>query len=129
MKPTASYPPTFLKLDATYMQHWAPLFPGNLAKGDAVPHPTELPEPGLLLASRGMASPRGPGPMHGPPAKAPILERRTCASPSPREEAPPHEHVQALPFTAEEVDYYLYGQQCMEIIPVNSHDDPHMRES
>ncbi|AWP07732.1 putative histone-lysine N-methyltransferase PRDM6-like, partial [Scophthalmus maximus] len=105
----------FLKVDPSYLQHWQQLFPQAQLKAPLVPPP---PHPDRLSL----------------PALAPVQ----CAGPGggdllvvvPPDNQLGHNLHQAkeqscggvgVGVVSSSLDYYLYGQQRMEIIPLSNH--------
>ncbi|XP_019333615.2 putative histone-lysine N-methyltransferase PRDM6 isoform X1 [Alligator mississippiensis] len=131
----------FLKVDPAYLQHWQQLFPhgsgplkaaGVLAQPPPPPEPPAdslRPRPAPLPAAASSAPAPAPAAL---PAFAPLRSAESPPGPAPHGKdscAAGGERPAPRPrCTAEELDYYLYGQQRMEIIPLNQHtSDPNSR--
>lgn len=131
----------FLKVDPAYLQHWQQLFPhgsgplkaaGVLAQPPPPPEPPAdslRPRPAPLPAAASSAPAPAPAAL---PAFAPLRSAESPPGPEPHGKdscAAGGERPAPRPrCTAEELDYYLYGQQRMEIIPLNQHtSDPNSR--
>ncbi|XP_067270701.1 putative histone-lysine N-methyltransferase PRDM6 isoform X2 [Pseudorasbora parva] len=108
LKPSEPSGSAFLKVDPTYIQHWQHLFPQS---------PAPVPRTGLISAA---APARSLGQLavlgqtlssdNAPQAK------ELCLSSNFK-----NDKGSRLKLSSEELDYYLYGQQRMEIIPLNNH--------
>ncbi|XP_049627348.1 putative histone-lysine N-methyltransferase PRDM6 [Suncus etruscus] len=140
----------FLKVDPAYLQHWQQLFPhagGGPLKGGGgggggtagslgapPPPPPERPEPSpdslrprpasLAAAPAAAAAAAALAGLSALPVFAPLAE----PPPPPPPEPGPAKAAPRFRCSAEELDYYLYGQQRMEIIPLHPHaSDPNNR--
>ncbi|KAK2899237.1 hypothetical protein Q8A67_010655 [Cirrhinus molitorella] len=141
LKPGEPSGSAFLKVDPTYIQHWQQLFPQNNAlKAASLPPPVplenlRLQRPNLISSSSSSssstASPAcqialfgqtlgsdssgtgGSGGAGGSSSQA----KELCLSSNFK-----NDKGSRLKLSSEELDYYLYGQQRMEIIPLNNHN-------
>lgn len=144
LKPGEASGSAFLKVDPVYLQHWQQLFPQTHVKAGVLSH-VPLPEPStdnlrLRPASLSSTSSTSSTPTSAPSAPsslAGITPIPTVIGPTSSLELPgPPRKDLVLPScqerassriqcTPEELDYYLYGQQRMEIIPLsNPTSDP-----
>ncbi|XP_040200267.1 putative histone-lysine N-methyltransferase PRDM6 isoform X1 [Rana temporaria] len=147
LKPGEASGSAFLKVDPVYLQHWQQLFPQTHVKAGVLSH-VPLPEPStdnlrLRPASLSSTSSTSSTPTSAPSAPSslagitpiptvigptsslelPCPPRKDLVLPSCQERA--SSRIQCTP---EELDYYLYGQQRMEIIPLsNPTSDPNNR--
>lgn len=119
LKPSEPSGSAFLKVDPTYIQHWQQLFPQN-------PVPVPVPRASLISVSSSSSTES--------PARslshalfdtgAASQAKELCLSSNFK-----NDKGSRLKLSSEELDYYLYGQQRMEIIPVNnSNGDANNRE-
>lgn len=120
LKPGEPSGSAFLKVDPTYIQHWQQLFPQNSAlKAASVPPPVPLQRPSLISSST--ASPAGQialfGQTLGSEGGGSSQAKELCLSSNFK-----NDKGSRLKLSSEELDYYLYGQQRMEIIPLNNHN-------
>ncbi|OCT98508.1 putative histone-lysine N-methyltransferase PRDM6 [Xenopus laevis] len=131
----------FLKVDTMYLQHWQQLFPQSHIKTGVVSH-VALPEPPMeplrlrpaSLSSASSSNSSTPSSLAGVtpiPTVLGVLQSAEAVAPHRNElgmskcleETP--ERSQCSP---EDLDYYLYGQQRMEIIPLSTPtSDPNNR--
>ncbi|XP_077073675.1 putative histone-lysine N-methyltransferase PRDM6 isoform X1 [Siphateles boraxobius] len=110
LKPSEPSGSAFLKVDPTYIQHWQQLFPQN-------PVPVPVPRASLISVSSSSST--------DSPARslshalfdtgAASQAKELCLSSNFK-----NDKGSRLKLSSEELDYYLYGQQRMEIIPVNN---------
>ncbi|XP_078533499.1 putative histone-lysine N-methyltransferase PRDM6 isoform X1 [Lissotriton helveticus] len=155
LKPGDAAGSAFLKVDPAYLQHWQQLFPHTQLKaalplgalGPALERPPELPESlrprPASLASASSSSTPASCISSAPMAALPTLPAVFGVLQSP-EPIGPQQGGQRLELggpkcleraaqgrprcSAEELDYYLYGQQRMEIIPLSTPtSDPNNR--
>uniref|UniRef100_H3A223 PR/SET domain 6 n=2 Tax=Latimeria chalumnae TaxID=7897 RepID=H3A223_LATCH len=158
LKPSEAGGSAFLKVDPAYIHHWQHLFPQTQLKSGALSHlqPLEradLPAESLRQRPASLSStssssstpsstnssssslvglaqvsvPQVPvfGQLQGskPPSGLQGSQPKDLYSSSQCSE-----RAARLKFSPEELDYYLYGQQRMEIIPLNNHTtDPNNR--
>ncbi|ROL53711.1 Zinc finger protein 239 [Anabarilius grahami] len=135
LKPSEPSGSAFLKVDPTYIQHWQQLFPQNPLKSAALPPPVpleslRLQRPSLISctssssSSSSTASPAcslGQLALFGQTLSSDggggaSQAKELCLSSNFK-----NDKGSRLKLSSEELDYYLYGQQRMEIIPVNNH--------
>ncbi|XP_030049404.1 putative histone-lysine N-methyltransferase PRDM6 [Microcaecilia unicolor] len=125
----------FLKLDPSYLQHWQQqLVPQSGLKSGALSllqPPDSSQRPAALSSSSSL---RGitPGPATGFGSLPPNSDTPALPAPPRKEPAsskgPEKRPGARLRCSSEELDYYLYGQQRMEIIPLsNPTSDPNNR--
>lgn len=150
LKPGDQSGSAFLKVDPTYLQHWQQLFPQSQLKNCAIP-PIPAPErapvaveslrqrTGLISSTTASAAltPSSSSALAGltqlsVPQLA-LFGHTLCTEVAPVENSgvsQPKElclqsnfndKASRLKLTPEELDFYLYGQQRMEIIPLNNH--------
>ncbi|XP_059360320.1 putative histone-lysine N-methyltransferase PRDM6 isoform X1 [Carassius carassius] len=129
LKPGEPSGSAFLKVDPTYIQHWQQLFPQNSAlKAASLPPPVPLENlrpqrPSLTSSSSSSsASPAGHIALLGHPLSSDTRggssqAKELCLSSNFK-----NDKGSRLKLSSEELDYYLYGQQRMEIIPINNHN-------
>ncbi|OCU02202.1 putative histone-lysine N-methyltransferase PRDM6 [Xenopus laevis] len=144
LKPGETAGSAFLKVDPMYLQHWHQLFPQTHVKTGVVSHVAlpERSEPPIetlrlrpaSLSSASSSNSSTPSSLAGVipiPAVLGVLQSSEIVAPQRSEmgiskcigETP--ERFQCSP---EELDYYLYGQQRMEIIPISTPtSDPNNR--
>ncbi|NWI10998.1 PRD14 protein, partial [Crypturellus soui] len=125
----------FLKVDPAYLQHWQQLFPqGGPLKSSAALAQLQPPE---------RAEPTADGARQRPASLSSAASSSSSSTPSSSSSSCAAASLAGLAAqdvcaaggkcgrprcTAEELDYYLYGQQRMEIIPLNQHaSDPNNR--
>lgn len=144
LKPSEPSGSAFLKVDPTYIQHWQQLFPQNPLKSAALPPPVplenlRLQRPSLISctssssSSSSTASPAcslsqlalfGQTLNSDSSGGGASQAKELCLSSNFK-----NDKGSRLKLSSEELDYYLYGQQRMEIIPVNNHNgDANNRE-
>uniref|UniRef100_A0A3B5MMP3 Putative histone-lysine N-methyltransferase PRDM6 n=1 Tax=Xiphophorus couchianus TaxID=32473 RepID=A0A3B5MMP3_9TELE len=145
LKPGDPSGSAFLKVDPSYLQHWQQLFPQAQLKAPlAPPPPPPAPPPDRLsIAVDALAPAPGaaadlvvvvpPDNQQGHNPAAELLQQakeQRCAavgvvSSSVKSGGGAEESGKAAggrcKLTSEELDYYLYGQQRMEIIPLSNH--------
>lgn len=134
LKPGEPSGSAFLKVDPTYIQHWQQLFPQNSAlKAASLPPPVplenlRLQRPSLISSSTSSssssstASPAGQIALFGHALSSDTgggssQAKELCLSSNFK-----NDKGSRLKLSSEELDYYLYGQQRMEIIPLNNHN-------
>uniref|UniRef100_A0A8C1ULT2 PR/SET domain 6 n=1 Tax=Cyprinus carpio TaxID=7962 RepID=A0A8C1ULT2_CYPCA len=134
LKPGEPSGSAFLKVDPTYIQHWQQLFPQNNAlKAASLPPPVplenlRLQRPSLISSSTSSssssstASPAGQIALFGHALSSDTgggssQAKELCLSSNFK-----NDKGSRLKLSSEELDYYLYGQQRMEIIPLNNHN-------
>ncbi|KAG9487893.1 hypothetical protein GDO78_007603 [Eleutherodactylus coqui] len=147
LKPGEAAGSAFLKVDPVYLQHWQQLFPQTHHVKTGVLSHVPLPEPPadslrLRPASLSSTSSSSSTPAPSAPASlAGITSITTIMGAAPSMEVPGPQRKELvasscqegtspslLQCTPEELDYYLYGQQRMEIIPLsNPTTDPNNR--
>ncbi|CAB1320215.1 unnamed protein product [Coregonus sp. 'balchen'] len=103
LKPGDPSGSAFLKVDPTYMQHWQQLFPQSQLKNGGI---TQLQPPDRVAVPVESLRQR------------PNLISSTSSSFK-------NDKGSRFKLTSDELDYYLYGQQRMEIIPLNNHTGDH----
>ncbi|KAJ8285255.1 hypothetical protein GJAV_G00024700 [Gymnothorax javanicus] len=132
LKPGDPSGSAFLKVDPTYIQHWQQLFPQNQIKNGVLAQLqppdratisveslrlTQLSVPQIALFGQALCTEIPTSDSVIPQAK------ELCLSSNCK-----NDRGSKFKFTSEELDYYLYGQQRMEIIPLNNHSgDPNNR--
>ncbi len=115
LKPGEPSGSAFLKVDPTYIHHWQQLFPQNSAlKAASVPPPVPLEN--LRLQRPSLTSPAGQIALFGQTLSS-SQAKELCLSSNFK-----NDKGSRLKLSSEELDYYLYGQQRMEIIPLNNHN-------
>ncbi|XP_051508641.1 putative histone-lysine N-methyltransferase PRDM6 isoform X4 [Myxocyprinus asiaticus] len=142
LKPGEPSGSAFLKVDPTYIQHWQQLFPQNPLKTAALtPVPVEnLRQRAHLISSTSSSSSSSttPSSVSSIAGLSQLvvpqisLFGQTLSSDSSSSSSQPKELCLSsnfkndkgsrLKLSSEELDYYLYGQQRMEIIPLNNHN-------
>ncbi|TRY64779.1 hypothetical protein DNTS_004392 [Danionella cerebrum] len=139
LKPGEPSGSAFLKVDPSYLQHWQQLFPQKNAPV-AVPLPVPVLESvraqrAALLSGGSAVSSSSPfisstaHPVASREQDAVLARTRSSeggvAAPSVKElclaSSFKKEKSLRLKLSSEELDFYLYGQQRMEIIPINNH--------
>lgn len=150
MKPSEPSGSAFLKVDPAYIQHWKQLFPQTQLKvGSLTVIPNQLDRAGpasdslrhhsgpLASSASSTASSAsssacslslsGLTPVSVPQIS--VLGQLAASDPPPALNGNPGselcshgtERTPRFSFSTEDLDYYLYGQQRMEIIPLNNH--------
>ncbi|XP_074850239.1 putative histone-lysine N-methyltransferase PRDM6 isoform X2 [Carettochelys insculpta] len=158
LKPGEPGGSAFLKVDPAYLQHWQQLFPqGGPLKGSGALQPLPPPERAEPSADSLRPRPASLSSASSGPASACVAAAASSSSSSSLAglsslavaqipafgQLPSSEAACGAPAsgqgkdscgaprfrcTPEELDYYLYGQQRMEIIPLNQHtSDPNNR--
>ncbi|KAI7797390.1 putative histone-lysine N-methyltransferase PRDM6 isoform X1 [Triplophysa rosa] len=140
LKPSEPSGSAFLKVDPTYIQHWQQLFPQNPLKTAALENLRQRPN---LISSTSSASVPAPSSAPSVSSLAGLSQLAvpqialfgqsdssgTGGSCQARELSNfQNDRASRLKLSSEELDFYLYGQQRMEIIPLNNHcGDVHNR--
>ncbi|RXN28622.1 histone-lysine N-methyltransferase PRDM6 [Labeo rohita] len=139
LKPGEPSGSAFLKVDPTYIQHWQQLFPQNNAlKAASLPPPVplenlRLQRPNLISctsssssSSSSTASPACQIALFGQTLSSDSTSGGSGGSSQAKELCLSsnfkNDKGSRLKLSSEELDYYLYGQQRMEIIPLNNHN-------
>ncbi|XP_051950491.1 putative histone-lysine N-methyltransferase PRDM6 isoform X2 [Xyrauchen texanus] len=148
LKPGEPSGSAFLKVDPTYIQHWQQLFPQNPLKTAALtPLPTPVPVENLRQRAHLISSTSSSSSSSTTPSSVSSIaglsqlvvpqislfgQTLSSDSSSSSSSSQPKELCLSsnfkndkgsrLKLSSEELDYYLYGQQRMEIIPLNNHN-------
>ncbi|XP_028852317.1 putative histone-lysine N-methyltransferase PRDM6 isoform X2 [Denticeps clupeoides] len=107
LKPGDPSGSAFLKVDPNYLQHWQQLFPQAQLKLQ--------PRPTLVTSSSSSSSSSSAS---SSSTSTPPQQQLSASNPRP-------DRGSRFRLSSEELDYYLYGQQRMEIIPLSSQAGDH----
>ncbi|KAE8635528.1 hypothetical protein XENTR_v10002650 [Xenopus tropicalis] len=144
LKPGEAGGSAFLKVDPVYLQHWQQLFPQSHVKTGVLSHVAlpERAEPPMdplrlrpaSLSSASSSNSSTPSSLAGVtpiPSVLGVLPSTEAVAPQRNElgiSKCTEETLERLQCSPEELDYYLYGQQRMEIIPLSTPtSDPNNR--
>ncbi|KAM4710309.1 putative histone-lysine N-methyltransferase PRDM6 [Discoglossus pictus] len=137
LKPGEAAGSAFLKVDPVYLQHWQQLFPQTHMKSSVlshVPHPEPPTDSLRLRPASSTSSSSSSTPSSAPSTIPTVIGGLPCSEVTApqRKELLVSKCTEGSPgrfqCSPEELDYYLYGQQRMEIIPLSTPtSDPNNR--